>query len=80
MVGGTVTLTNLIALLQANVDKSSHFVHLANHLLKVIYFCTEFIESHMMLLLQIANVPVRNVSQNCTTYKIHNDDYLLTLL
>ena len=36
IVGGALSLTDLVSLLQANQDRSSTFEHLASHLLKVI--------------------------------------------
>lgn len=75
IVGGALSLTDLVSLLQANQDRSSTFEHLASHLLKVITCmhvqlsclvasCLQTIVFTSVLLcsLQIANVPVRNVS------------------
>lgn len=36
IVGGALSLTDLVSLLQANQDRSSTFEHLASHLLKVL--------------------------------------------
>ena len=38
IVGGALSLTDLVSLLQANQDRSSTFEHLASHLLKVITY------------------------------------------